>query len=153
MKTAFLFSCFCGLRYSDVKGLRWKDVIEENGKTHLELRQQKTGKVIYLPLSLQAQKFMPGEKGNPDDAVFDVPTLSDCDHVLKTWTSKAGITKRVSYHVSRHAFATMTLTMGADLYTTSQLLGHSDVETTQVYAKIVDKKKVDAVYLIDRLFD
>lgn len=153
VKTAFLFSCFCGLRYSDVKGLRWKDVIEENGKTHLELRQQKTGKVIYLPLSLQAQKFMPGEKGNPDDAVFDVPTLSDCDHMLKTWTSKAGITKRVSYHVSRHAFATMTLTMGADLYTTSQLLGHSDVETTQVYAKIVDKKKVDAVYLIDRLFD
>ncbi len=153
VKTAFLFSCFCGLRYSDVKGLRWKDVIEENGKKHIELRQQKTGKVIYLPLSLQAQKFMPDVKGNPEDAVFDVPTVSDCDHVLKTWTAKAGITKRVSYHVSRHAFATMSLTMGADLYTTSQLLGHSDVETTQVYAKIVDKKKVDAVYLIDRLFD
>ncbi len=153
VKTAFLFSCFCGLRYSDVKGLRWKDVIEENGKVHLELRQQKTGKVIYLPLSQQAQKFMPEEKGNTDDSVFDVPTLSDCDHVLKTWTSKAGITKRGSYHVSRHAFATMTLTMGADLYTTSQLLGHSDVETTQVYAKIIDKKKVDAVYMIDKLFD
>ena len=59
----------------------------------------------------------------------------------------------ITFHVSRHAFATMSLTMGADLYTTSQLLGHSDVETTQVYAKIVDKKKVDAVYLIDRLFD
>lgn len=153
VKTAFLFSCFCGLRYSDVKGLLWKNVIEENGKKHIELRQQKTGKVIYLPLSLQAQKFMPEEKGNPEDAVFDVPTVSSCDHVLKTWTSKAGITKRVSYHTSRHAFATMSLTMGADLYTTSQLLGHSDVETTQVYAKIVDKKKVDAVYMIDRLFD
>lgn len=153
VKTAFLFSCFCGLRYSDVKGLRWKDVIEENGKKHIELRQQKTGKVIYLPLSLQAQKFMPEVKGNPEDAVFDVPTVSSCDHVLKTWSSKAGITKRVSYHVSRHAFATMSLTMGADLYTTSQLLGHSDVETIQVYAKIVDKKKVDAVYMIDRLFD
>lgn len=153
VKTAFLFSCFCGLRYSDVKGLLWKNVIEDNGKVHLELRQQKTGKVIYLPLSLQAQKFMPEVKGNPEDAVFDVPTLSDCDHVLKTWSSKAGITKRVSYHVSRHAFATMTLTMGADLYTTSQLLGHSDVETTQVYAKIIDKKKVDAVYMIDKLFD
>lgn len=153
VKTVFLFSCFCGLRYSDVKGLRWKDVIEENGKKHIELRQQKTGSVIYLPLSQQAQKFMPEVKGNPEDAVFDIPTLSDCDHVLKTWTAKAGITKRVSYHCSRHAFATMSLTMGADLYTTSQLLGHSDVETTQVYAKIIDKKKVDAVYMIDRLFD
>ena len=152
-KTAFLFSCFCGLRYSDVKALRWKDIIEENGKTRIELRQQKTSKVLYLPLSQQAQKFLPKEKGNPEEQVFDIPTLSCCDYVLKRWTVRAGITKRVSYHVSRHSFATMTLTMGADLYTTSQLLGHADVETTQVYAKIVDKKKVEAVYMIDKLFD
>lgn len=55
-------------------------------------------------------------------------------------------------HMSRHTFATMELTMGADLYTTSQLLGHADVETTQVYAKIIDAKKEAAVLLIDSLF-
>lgn len=153
VKTIFLFSCFCGLRYSDVKALCWKDVIEENGKTRIELRQQKTSKVIYLPLSQQALKFMPKVKGKPEEPVFDVPTLSCCDYVLKRWSVRAGLTKRVSYHVSRHSFATMTLTMGADLYTTSQLLGHSDVETTQVYAKIIDRKKVEAVYLIDKLFN
>lgn len=59
----------------------------------------------------------------------------------------------VLFHVARHTFATMELTMGADLYTTSQLLGHADVETTQVYAKIVDAKKEIAVSLIDSLFD
>ena len=56
------------------------------------------------------------------------------------------------FHMSRHTFATMELTMGADLYTTSQLLGHADVETTQVYAKIIDAKKEAAVLLIDSLF-
>lgn len=58
----------------------------------------------------------------------------------------------ITFHQSRHTFATMELTMGADLYTTSQLLGHADVETTQVYAKIIDAKKEAAVLLIDSLF-
>lgn len=55
--------------------------------------------------------------------------------------------------MSRHTFATMELTLGADLYTTSQLLGHRDVETTQVYAKIIDAKKEAAVLMIDKLFE
>ena len=59
----------------------------------------------------------------------------------------------VLFHMSRHTFATMELTLGADLYTTSQLLGHRDVETTQVYAKIVDAKKEAAVLMIDELFE
>lgn len=58
----------------------------------------------------------------------------------------------ITFHLARHTFATMELTMGADLYTTSQLLGHADVETTQVYAKIIDAKKEAAVLLIDSLF-
>lgn len=56
-------------------------------------------------------------------------------------------------HTSRHTFATMMLTLGADLYTTSKLLGHANVKTTQIYAKIVDSKKVEAVNLVDNVFD
>lgn len=154
VKPIFLFSCFCGLRYSDVKALRWGDILEENGKVHIELRQQKTGRTIYLPLSQQAQKFLPQEKGEPEDRVFEgMPTVSNFDHVLKKWVKEAGITKHVSYHVSRHAFATMSLTLGSDIYTTSQLLGHSNVEVTQVYAKIIDQKKIEAVYMVDKLFE
>ena len=58
----------------------------------------------------------------------------------------------MSSHTSRHTFATMMLTLGADLYTTSKLLGHADVKMTQVYAKIVNKKKDEAVNLVNGLF-
>ena len=58
----------------------------------------------------------------------------------------------VLFHVSRHTFATMLLTLGADLYTVCKLLGHSDVKTTQIYAKIINKKKEDAISLIDMEF-
>ena len=64
----------------------------------------------------------------------------------------AGINKKVTFHVSRHTFATMMLTLGADLYTVSKLLGHTSVKTTQIYAKIVNKKRDDAIGLIDREF-
>ena len=57
------------------------------------------------------------------------------------------------FHTSRHTFATMMLTLGADLYTTSKLLGHADVKMTQVYAKIINQKKDDAVNLVNGLFD
>jgi site-specific recombinase XerD len=72
---------------------------------------------------------------------------------LKRWAAAAGITKNLTFHMSRHSFATMELTLGADLYTTSQLMGHADVESTQIYAKIIDAKKIEAVYMIDKLFD
>ena len=71
---------------------------------------------------------------------------------LKPWVKAAGIIKHVTYHASRHTFATMLLTLGADLYTVCKLLGHSDVKTTQIYAKIINKKKEDAISLIDMEF-
>jgi site-specific recombinase XerD len=65
----------------------------------------------------------------------------------------AGISKRVTFHASRHTYATMLLTLGVDIYTVSKLLGHTKIETTQIYAKIINKKKDDAVSLIDGIFN
>ena len=59
----------------------------------------------------------------------------------------------ITFHTARHTFATMMLTLGADLYTTSKLLGHADVKMTQVYAKIINQKKDDAVNLVNGLFE
>ena len=65
---------------------------------------------------------------------------------------KAEINKKISFHCSRHTFATMMITLGADIFTTSKLLGHANITTTQIYSKIIDKKKVEAVNLVDNLF-
>lgn len=153
VKVPFLFSCFCGLRLGDMRSLQWKNVIEETGKVHLEVRQRKTGNMLYLPLSVQAQGYLPKQRGDADEHVFSIPYTTTLDVVLKRWAKAAGVKKSLCYHMSRHTFATMELTLGADLYTTSQLLGHRDVETTQVYAKIVDAKKEAAVLMIDELFE
>ena len=153
VKVPFLFSCFCGLRLGDMRSLLWKNVIEEAGKVHLEVCQRKTGNMLYLPLSTQAQGYLPERRGNAEEAVFSIPHTTTLDVVLKRWAKAAGVKKNLCYHMSRHTFATMELTLGADLYTTSQLLGHRDVETTQVYAKIIDAKKETAVLMIDKLFE
>lgn len=82
----------------------------------------------------------------------NMPRDASASRYIMPWMDKAGITRPITFHCSRHTFATMMLTLGADLYTVSKLLGHSKVETTQAYAKIVNKKKDDAVSLIDDAF-
>ena len=93
-----------------------------------------------------------GDKA-PDELLFDFPLGNEINRLLKPWAKAAGINKRFSFHTSRHTFATMMLTLGADLYTTSKLLGPADVKMTQVYAKIINKKKDEAVNLVNGLFD
>lgn len=154
VKNAYLFSCFCGLRVSDIVGLRWKDVFIDRGQYRLAVSMQKTKEPIYLPLSPEALKWMP-ERGDKaaEDQVFDLPCPTQMNMLIKPWAKAAGIDKRFTFHTSRHTFATMMLTLGADLYTTSKLLGHADVKMTQVYAKIINQKKDDAVNLVNGLFD
>ena len=77
--------------------------------------------------------------------VFSIPKKSHANVILKEWSRDAGIKKHLTYHVSRHSFATMSLTLGVDLYTVSKLLGHKQISATQVYAKIIDKKKEEAI--------
>ena len=153
VKNAYLFSCFCGLRISDIIGLKWKNVYIDNGQYRLEVVMQKTKEPIYLPLSQEALRWMPerGEK-MAEDHVFDLPSPTYINVILKPWAKAAGIDKHFTFHTARHTFATMMLTLGADLYTTSKLLGHSDVQVTQVYAKIVNRKKDEAVNLVNGLF-
>lgn len=146
LKRSFLFSCFTGLRLSDVMALTWKKVDENRVGTTM----QKTKTAIYIPLSENAKKWLPErETSQPDELVFKkFPTPNTLARYLNKWVENAGISKHVTFHIARHTFATLSLEYGADLYTISKLLGHQRVTTTQIYAKVVDKKKEEAVNLI-----
>ena len=154
VKRAFLFSCLCGLRVSDIRKLRWCDLQRSGGRVRIEITMQKTKEPLYLPISDEALKWLP-ERGeaNGSDFIFPLTHEGTVNDTLQHWAKVAGITKHISFHVSRHTHATMMLTLGADLYTVSKLLGHKNIATTQIYAKIVDKKKEEAIGLIPDLTD
>ncbi len=153
VKQVFLFTCFTGLRLSDVRGLRWCNLSQQDGSYTLGIKMYKTEKLVYIPLSKQAMKWMPErDEKSGDDYVFEsVP--KDYNKHIAAWAKAAGITKHITHHCGRHTFATMLLTLGVDIYTVSKLLGHASLRHTQRYAKIVDRQKDDAVNLADRAFE
>lgn len=147
---AYLFGCFCGLRWSDIKALRWANITNNEGRVVVRMIMQKTQEEIFLPLSENATKWLPQREGLADDArVFLIFSPMTAQVKLRSVATKAGIRKHLTFHTSRHTFATTLLTRGADLYTTSKLLGHKNIKTTQIYAQIVDQKKREAVDLLD----
>ncbi len=153
MKEAFLFSCLTGLRFCDVQLLKWENICydEQNGYM-IKFIQKKTKGVEYLPINEQSIKFL-GERKNDDNTIFEGLDYSAYHNKkLHKWVEKAGIDKHITYHCSRHTFATLQLTMNTDIYTVSKLLGHRHLKTTEIYAKVIDKKKINAVANMPSLY-
>jgi integrase len=150
LKRAFLFSCLTGLRKSDIERLHWGEVHKQGEFTRIIFRQKKTGGVEYIDLNEQAVSLM-GERGEDNERVFAGFHYSAYLNVeLNRWALRAGITKHISYHTSRHTFALMMLDLGVDIYTVSRLLGHKEINTTMVYAHILDSKKQEAMSRIPK---
>ena len=148
LKRAFLFSCLTGLRKGDIEKMTWDRVQKMGDQTRIIFKQKKTGGQEYLDINKQAEVYL-GERQKGTERVFaglayNAHTLSE----LRRWALLSGVTKHIAFHTARHTFAVMMLDLGAEIYTVSKLLGHKDLSTTQVYAKVLDKKKQEAVNLI-----
>lgn len=153
MKTAFIFSCLTGIRWSDIIELTWSDLQYSEAKNYwfLRFKQVKTKGVETLPISNQARELI-GEKTEDDERIFKGLKYSAWHNIkLQQWMMRAGISKTITFHCARHTYATLQLTNGTDIYTVSKLLGHRELKTTQVYAKIIDEKKIDASNAIPNL--
>ena len=145
VKRAFLFSCLTGLRRSDIMKMTWSEVHKQGDYTRIIFKQKKTSGQEYIDITPQAAELL-GERRNPTDLVFnDFLTASATNHAIKVWMLRAGITKEITFHCARHTFAVMMLDIGTDIYTVSKLLGHRELSTTQIYAKVLDKTKQAAV--------
>lgn len=155
IKQAFLFAVFCGLRISDIRALKWGDLSNDGNQWRASVLMQKTKERLELPLSDEAMKWLPERGGASNDTLVfgNLPNALGINRGIKEWAKQAGIEKDICFHVSRHTFATALLTMGADLYTTSKLLGHTNLSTTQIYADIVNQKKADAVNVLGKAFE
>lgn len=141
---AFLFSCFTGLRQSDIRNLQWGDIVESK----IKLKQQKTKEPVVIELNSYAKSIIErdGITYLPNVKIFNLPKdRSQINYHLDKWFKIAGINKKAFYHLSRHTFATLLLTRGNDIYTTSKLLGHQSVKTTERYANLVEEKRVEAI--------
>lgn len=148
MKRASLFSALTGIRHCDIKKLKWSEVESFNGAHRVVFTQQKTKGLVYLPISDQAYQLC-GEPQDPNRLVFPgLPSPSWINAPLKRWVAAAGIKKHITFHCFRHSYATLQLAGGTDIYTVSKMLGHTNVRTTQIYAKIVDSKKDESTKAI-----
>ncbi|KAB7730918.1 tyrosine-type recombinase/integrase [Rudanella paleaurantiibacter] len=145
LKKAALFSALTGLRYSDIAKLVWAEVRDDADGAYLRFRQKKTGSEETLPISGNARSLL-GERGNETATIFPQLLYSSWQNQkLQEWCYKAGIMRPITFHAFRHTFATLQLQSGTDIYTVSKLLGHQDLSTTQIYAKIVNEQKRAAV--------
>lgn len=156
VKKAFLFSCFTGLRWSDMITLEPKHIHDSvDGKSkYIEKKQVKTKQDVVVPLCQDALKWMP-EPQNDGKTIFHELqiTQTTVEVVLQEWMEAAGIKKHITYHCSRHTAATMWLTLGANLYVVSKLLGHRSIKVTEVYARIVDQTKIQTMNLVNDMFN
>ncbi len=164
LKKAFLFSSLTGLRHSDIRKMTWGELhYEESIGWVLMFTQQKTKSSENLPISEQAIQFIDSDIdlvkqriNDPewkDEKVFN-GLAYDCwfNKKLKLWMQAAGIEKKITFHSGRHTFATLQLSLNTDMMVVSKLLGHKNLKTTQIYAKVVDSRKTDAVNKIPKLF-
>jgi len=150
-KRAFLFAVYTGLRYCDVKKVRWSDITTDN---FLVFSQQKTqmdatgNAYAYtrLPLNSQAVGII-GERKADNEFVFKKIVANDTinKHIQEA-AKKAGIQKHVHFHMARHTLGVQLLSNGVEIYTVSKLLGHKSVQTTaKFYSNITEEKALDAI--------
>lgn len=126
----------------------WAEVYDDATAPTLRFTQRKTGEHGVLPINIQARALL-GERSRDADRFFPHLLYSSHQNMkLRQWTTAAGITRPITFHAFRHTFATLHLQTGTDIYTVSKLLGHQDLKTTQIYARIVNEQKRAAV---DRL--
>ena len=142
MKKAAIFSVYTGLRFSDIFKLTWGEIEQiAPGTWVINFKQQKTAGIEVMPISAEAIGLLGERKGEKEKVFEGLLYSAYYNYILAKWVGLAGITKKITFHSFRHTFATLQLTFGTDLYTVSKLLGHRDIKTTQIYAKIVDQTK------------
>ena len=141
VRDIFIFSCFTGLAYIDIANLRESDIVTMNGERWIVTSRHKTGVSCNIPLLEVPQKILQKYEGKDKKGRL-LPILSNqkMNAYLKEIADVCGIEKNLSCHVARHTFATLMLSLGVSMESVSRMLGHTNIKTTQIYARITNQK-------------
>ncbi|WP_075602407.1 site-specific integrase [Saccharicrinis aurantiacus] len=154
IRDIFIFSCYTGLAYIDIKNLRQKHLIKGfDNNLWINTKRQKTNVQTVVPLLDLAQNILKKYEGLPHGLLLPIPTNQKTNAYLKEIADLCGITKNLTFHLARHTFATtITLSKGVPIETVSKMLGHTNIKTTQIYARITNEKiSSDMLVLAEKL--
>ena len=153
-KNIFLFACYTGMSYIDVKHLTKDNLIKGvNGKDWIYSRREKSQEPIKVPLLEKARSILYAYENPISEFLLPVYSNQKTNSYLKEIADQCKIPKKLSFHVARHTFATtVTLSNGVPIETVSKLLGHSKLSTTQIYARVLDQKIGDDMDLLQAKF-
>ncbi len=146
VRRAFLFACNTGLRFVDIKALKWQNI-----KTDMvEVVQAKTDVKVKISINENAKAFL-AERGKDDEAVFRLPSHNGTVKNLDYWAKRAGLDKHITFHCARHTFGTLLAYYENDILTISKLLGHTSLTHTTKYIRVAEELKKKAVNSIPTL--
>ena len=121
--------------------MKWSHIKDNK----IQLSQTKTKNVVYIPLNQNALNILKNQKHN-EETVFNLSDhISSLNRTVKKMLAKSEIKKDIHFHCARHTFATLLVTSGVNIFTISKLMGHRDIKSTLVYAKVIDEEKEKAV--------
>ena len=142
VRDIFVFACFTGLSYIDVKELSKDHIrISFDGNTWIMTKRSKSNINVNVPLMDIPKKILEKYDGELPDKVLPVLSNQKMNAYLKEIADVCGITKNLTFHLARHTFATtVTLAKGIPIETVSKMLGHTNIQTTQIYARITNDK-------------
>ena len=157
VRDLFIFSCFTGLAYIDVANLRREHLVMMEGKAWIMTRRQKTNiesnvLLLDIPKIIIAKYCDNPNYPSHEGKLFPILSNQKMNAYLKEIADICGIKKNLTFHLARHTFATMSLSKGVPMESVSKMLGHTNIRTTQIYARITNKKiEHDMEELADKL--
>lgn len=158
IRDIFIFCCFTGLAYVDVKNLTKEAILRDvNGQKWIKTHRRKTKTLSSIPLLPIAENILTKYQGHPfvvtSKGILPVSTNQKSNSYLKEIAEACGIKKNLTTHLARHTFATtVTLSSGVPIESVSKMLGHTSLKTTQIYAKVIDRKLMEDMALVKNRF-
>ncbi|EKY4210116.1 site-specific integrase [Vibrio parahaemolyticus] len=157
LKRAFLFSCVTGMRWCDIHRLTWSEVETFNNHKRIIFDQAKLSQgdaksLQYLDIPKSAESLLGSPKASHERVFKGLKYSSYINVELLRWALAAGISKHVTFHAGRHTFAVIQLSRGIDIYAVSKLLGHSELKTTEIYADIIEQRRMEAMLTFPDIF-